>query len=188
MSEAIVDETVSVLEAAPPRFSGAEVAAIAERLFGLSGEATDLGSERDQTFLIDDGAGGGVIKISNLGESPAVLDLETGALLHIGGVDPALPIARPRVARGADPSDGAAAYRATTAGADGTHFVRMFERRQGRSVVSGETLDDGAVRAYGATLARLAFALRGYFHPAAGRVLLWDTKNALDLREHLPCI
>ena len=88
---------MNVLEAPPPRFVAGEVAEIAARLFGVEGSAVDLGSERDQTFLIDDGAGGGgVIKISNLGEDPAVLDLETEAILHVSRVDPALPAARPR--------------------------------------------------------------------------------------------
>ena len=64
-------ESLSVLETSPPRFSGEEVAAIAADLFDLHGEAVDLGSERDQTFLIDDGAGGCVLKISNAGEDPA---------------------------------------------------------------------------------------------------------------------
>src|SRR5262245_45087628 len=99
---------------------------MAARLFGVEGTATSLGSERDQTFLIDDGAdGGGVIKISNLGEDPAVLDLETEAVIHIVAVDPELPVARPRPAAGG--AVGAAAYRPTVEGADGTHFVRMFE-------------------------------------------------------------
>src|SRR5437667_8074546 len=88
--------TESVLEAPPPRFSAEEVAAIAAELFGLRGRASDLGSERDQTFLIDDGAAGGVLKISNLGEDPAVLELETEAILHVARVDPELPVARPR--------------------------------------------------------------------------------------------
>jgi 4-aminobutyrate aminotransferase-like enzyme/Ser/Thr protein kinase RdoA (MazF antagonist) len=188
MPEAITGGSVNVLEEAPPRFDAAEVAGIAERLFGLSGAAADLGSERDQTFLIDDGEAGAVVKISNLGESPAVLDLETEALLHIGVADSGLPIARPRPAHRADPSQGAAAYRPTTEGPDGQHFVRMFERRRGHKVSDGESLDDGAIKAYGATLARLGRALRGYFHPAAGRELLWDTKHALRLREHLPSI
>ena len=179
---------MSVLEGAPPRFGAAEVAGIAERLFGVSGEAVDLGSERDQTFLIDDGDAGAVIKISNLGESSPVLDLETGALLHIGVADSGLPIARPRLAHGADPSQGGAAYRPTAAGRDGPHFVRMFERRHGRKVTDGATLGDGAIKAYGTTLAQLGRALRGYFHPAAGRELLWDTKHAPRLREHLPSI
>ncbi|TML51932.1 MAG: hypothetical protein E6G21_06245, partial [Actinobacteria bacterium] len=85
--------TKSVLEAPPPRFSADEVATIAAALFGLEGRATDLGSERDQTFLIDDGGAGGVLKISNLGEEAAVLELETEAILHVARVDPELPVA-----------------------------------------------------------------------------------------------
>ena len=94
--------TESVLEAPPPRFTAEEIAAIAAELFGLRGVASDLGSERDQTFLIDDGAEGGVLKISNLGENPAVLDLETEAILHVSRVDPKLPVARPRPTAGGD--------------------------------------------------------------------------------------
>src|SRR5207245_3621695 len=118
---------LSVLEAQPPRFSADEVAAIAADLFDVEGTAVDLGSERDQTFLIDDRRrGGGVLKISNLGEDPAVLDLETEAILHISRVDPELPLARPRPA--AVDGDGPAAYRPTVEGPDGTHFVRLFAR------------------------------------------------------------
>src|SRR2546423_8110520 len=92
--------TESVLEAPPPRFPPDEVATIAAALFGLEGRATDLGSERDQTFLIDDDRAGGVLKISNLGEEPAVLELETEAIQHVARVDPELPIAHPRLAPG----------------------------------------------------------------------------------------
>jgi Ser/Thr protein kinase RdoA (MazF antagonist) len=63
----------SVLESMPPRFNADEVAAIAAELFGLVGDAQDLGSERDQTFLIAGRGTEGVIKISNLGENPASL-------------------------------------------------------------------------------------------------------------------
>src|SRR5919201_6856070 len=87
---------VGVLEAPPPRFSPDEVAGIAAELYGLDGTAVDLGSERDQTFLIDDGGDGGILKISNTGEDPAVLDLEARAILHVAHVDPELPVARPR--------------------------------------------------------------------------------------------
>src|SRR5881397_3968108 len=114
--------TESVLEAPPPRFTADEIAAIAAELFGLRGVATDLGSERDQTFLIDDGAAGGVMKISNLGEDPAVLD-------------PELPVALPRPSVRGD-------YRPTFEGPDGTHFVRLFERLRGHA--GGPELDDQA--------------------------------------------
>lgn len=168
---------LSVLEAPPPRFTATEVERIASELFGLDGTASDLGSERDQTWLIDDGAGGAIVKISNLGEDPNVLDLEAEAILHIGRVDPSLPVARPRAIDG--PTDNP--YRTTVAGPDGTHFVRRFERLHGRRF-GGAELDDAALHAYGSTHARLNLALRAFFHPAAGRELLWDLAQAAKLR------
>jgi 4-aminobutyrate aminotransferase-like enzyme/Ser/Thr protein kinase RdoA (MazF antagonist) len=155
--------TKSVLEAPPPRFTAEEIAAIAAELFGLRGQASDLGSERDQTFLIDDGAGGGVLKISNLGEDPDVLDLEARAIEHISRVDPDLPVARLRA------SD---TY--------GGHFVRLFERLHGHE--GGPELDDRALFAYGTTHARLNLALCGFFHPAADRNLLWHLQSTAELR------
>ncbi|HZC29471.1 MAG TPA: aminotransferase class III-fold pyridoxal phosphate-dependent enzyme, partial [Gaiellaceae bacterium] len=176
------DPRSSVLEAPPPRFSADEVARIAAELFDVSGTAVDLGSERDQTFLIDDGCGGGgVLKISNLGEDPAVLDLETGAILHVARVDAGLPVARPRIGRagGKDP----AAYRPTVEGPEGVHHVRLFERLRGQS--DDARLDARAVYEYASTHARLNLALRGFFHPSAGRELLWDLKHAAKLRRLL---
>jgi 4-aminobutyrate aminotransferase-like enzyme len=155
--------TESVLEAPPPRFTAEEIAAIAAELFGLRGQASDLGSERDQTFLIDDGAAGGVLKISNLGEGADVLDLEAKAIEHISRVDPDLPVAR---LRASDTYEG--------------HFVRLFERLSGHE--GGPELDDRALFDYGATHARLNLALRGFFHPAAGRNLLWHLQSTPALR------
>jgi 4-aminobutyrate aminotransferase-like enzyme/Ser/Thr protein kinase RdoA (MazF antagonist) len=171
--------TQSVLEAPPPRFSADEVATIAAALYGLEGRASDLGSERDQTFLIDDGGAGGVLKISNLGEEPAVLELETEAILHVSRVDPELPVARPRLSLSDE-------YWPTWDGPDGPHFVRLFERLHGRA--GGPELDDRALFDYGATHARLNLALRSFFHAAAGRKLLWDLRHAADLREHVDAI
>ena len=151
---------VSVLEAEPPRFSPDEAAELAGRLFGVTGTATALGSERDQAFLIEAGDDGGcVLKISNSGEDPAVLDFEREAILHVARVDPELPVARAGPAVEAD-----------------GHLVRLFERMPGEH--RGPELADDAVFDYAATHARLNLALRSFFHPAAGRYLLWDLKNA----------
>jgi 4-aminobutyrate aminotransferase-like enzyme/Ser/Thr protein kinase RdoA (MazF antagonist) len=163
----------SVLESTPPRFTTGEAAAITAELFGLEGVATDLGSERDQTFLVVGPGGQGVIKISNLGEDPATLELEAAAIAHVMRVDPGLPVA---CLLGSD----------TFKGLDGTHFVRLFERLHGRH--GGPELADDAVRDFGATHARLALALRGFFHPAAGRELLWDLAHAARLRPLVPAI
>jgi 4-aminobutyrate aminotransferase-like enzyme/Ser/Thr protein kinase RdoA (MazF antagonist) len=165
---------VSVLETQPPRFTAEEVARIAAEAFGMEGTARDLGSERDQTFLIEDGGAGAVIKISNLAEDPAVLDLEHAAIDHIAGVEPELPVARPL------------RERATFTGPDGVHHVRLFERLDGRT--RGPGLDDRAVYAYAETHARLNVALRSFFHPAAGRELLWNLEHTSKLRPLLDAI
>ena len=101
--------------------------------------------------MIDDGSAGGVVKISNLGEDPAVLDLETAAILHIGRADPDLPVARPQLALGLHDESDPASYRPTTEGPEGRHFVRLFERMPGRAAAPGSDLDDRALRAYGET-------------------------------------
>ncbi len=173
---------LGVLEATPPAFAPGQVAAIARELFGIDGSARDLGSERDQTFLIEGEGGDGVLKISNLGEDPDALDIEVAALLHVAATDPDLPVARQRARLGAGPTPELADYRPQFHGPDGPHYVRLFERLTGRSMVRGCELHDAAVVAYGATSARLGRALRGLFHPAAGRTLLWDTKHTAQLR------
>jgi 4-aminobutyrate aminotransferase-like enzyme/Ser/Thr protein kinase RdoA (MazF antagonist) len=161
---------LSVLETQPPRFTADEVARIANQVFGVQGTATDLGSERDATFLIDDGRGGAIVKISNPGEDGAVLDLEAAAIEHVRRIDPELPVARPL------------AGRATFEG----HHVRLFERLRGRT--GGPTLSDDAVRTFAETHARLNLALRSFFHPAAGRDLLWNLAHTPRLRPLLDAI
>src|SRR3954452_9860327 len=150
----------SVLDSAPPRFTVEEAARIAADVFGVHGTASALGSERDQAFLLETG----VLNISNPREDGAVLDLEEAAIAHIAAVDPDLPVARPL------------ASRATFDG----HQVRLLERRYGHK--AGPELDDAAVREIAAVHARLCVALRSFFHPAAGRELLWNLRAAPRLR------
>lgn len=154
----------SVLESTPPRFTAEEAARIAADVFGVEATALELGSERDQAFLLDDGGSGAVLKISNPSEDESVLDLEDAAIAHVAAVDPDLPVARPL------------APRATFDG----HQVRLFERRRGHK--AGPELDDAAVRGIAAVHARLCLALRSFFHPAAGRELLWNIRAAPQLR------
>jgi 4-aminobutyrate aminotransferase-like enzyme/Ser/Thr protein kinase RdoA (MazF antagonist) len=150
----------AVLESTPPRFTAEEAARIAAELFGVHGAASELGSERDQAFLLDDG----VLKISNGSEDVAVLDLEEAVIAHVTAVDPELPVARQLAPRAA--FDG--------------HQVRLFERRRGCK--AGAKLDDTAVHGIAEVHARLCLALRSFFHPAAGRELLWNLRAAPRLR------
>jgi 4-aminobutyrate aminotransferase-like enzyme/Ser/Thr protein kinase RdoA (MazF antagonist) len=164
--DAAYDRSVvsSVLDSAPPRFTADEAARIAVEVFGVQGTAAALGSERDQAFLLEDGGSGGILKISNHHEDAAVLDLEEAAIAHVAAVDADLPVARPL---------------APSALFEG-HQVRLFERRYGRK--GGPELDDAAVREIAAVHARLCLALRSFFHPAAGRELLWNLHAAPRLR------
>ena len=154
----------SVLDATPPRYTADEAARIAADTFGVSGIASALGSERDQAFLLENGGAGGVLKISNSGEDGATLDLEEAAIAHLAAVDPELPVARLLAPR--------AAFNG--------HQVRLFERRHGRK--PGPELEDSAVRGIAEMHARLCLALRSFFHPAAGRELLWSVQATPRLR------
>lgn len=179
-----------VLETPAPAFSAERAAELAREIFGVIGTAEQLGSERDQNFHIrpappserhDPGGGsdpGYVLKISNRAEDPAVLDLQQSALAHVAAVDPELPIPRLHPTL-----DGARSR--SVSGADGArHSVWLL------SYLPGLRLSDVRQTArlrhnLGCAIAQLARALRGFFHPAAGRELLWDLKHASKLRSHL---
>ncbi|HYN48413.1 MAG TPA: aminotransferase class III-fold pyridoxal phosphate-dependent enzyme, partial [Candidatus Nanopelagicales bacterium] len=168
-----------VLRSAPPRFGLGEATAIAVDLYGVRGAAVPLVSERDQNFRItaDDGRGW-VLKVSNSGEREGVVEMETGVVRHIAAVDPGLPIAVPRDTRQGAPWG-------SIAGSDGArHFVRLLPLLPGRNG-SATDLSREAIRDFGAVSARLGRATRGYFHPMAGRPILWDVKHLPELRQHL---
>jgi 4-aminobutyrate aminotransferase-like enzyme/Ser/Thr protein kinase RdoA (MazF antagonist) len=185
----VTDTTIDeVLSAAPPAFTDHEAAALARDLFGVHGVAVSVDSERDQTFLID-GDRPAVVKISNVAEDPARLDMESLAAQRVAQIDPEVPVALPwRVPGTTHPTDHPAAYRTTTQGPDGIHHVRMYDRLPGRAWVSGKGLSDEAIRDWGTMAARVGRALRGFWHPSASRVMLWDVQHALRLRPMLGAV
>lgn len=174
--------TDSVLSAARPAFSSAEAQALAREVFGLHGVAREVDSERDQAFLLD-GDRPAVLKISNAAESVDQLDMEAHAAQRIARVDPHLPVALPW----AVPAD-ASAFRAPVARDGQTHWARMYDRLPGRASVRGASLSDEAVRGWGSMAARVGRALRGFWHPSARRVMLWDVQHALALRPMLGAV
>ncbi len=179
-----------VLEAPAPAFSAERAAELARELFGVIGGAEPLESERDQNFRIrpapvshgnDSGGGsdwGYVLKIANQAEDPAVLDLQQSALTHVAAVDPVLAIPRLHPTL-----DGARSR--SVPGPDGAcHSIWLLSYLPGRQL--GDVRQTAGLRHnLGCAIAHLARALRGFFHPAAGRELLWDLKHASKLRPHL---
>ena len=158
-------------------------------MFGLRAHAArDLGSERDQAFLLADDADRpvAVMKISNTSEDPSTLDMEALAVVHAARVDPDLPLAMPWPIPGAGTDSPAAAdRRASFHGPDGVHHVRMYDVLAGRQRVKPVELSDAALIGWGETTARLDRALRGFFHPSAQRTMVWDVQHALQARAFL---
>ncbi len=165
-----------VLAAPPPRFSTADAEGIARRVFGIEGAASPLDSERDQNFRIEVPEGlGYVLKISNSAEDPAVVDMQTETLRHIARTDPSLPLPRPHASGEGDYHPRVEDSRG------GTYLGRLIDFMPGRMFAARELSLD-ALYGYGECVARVGHALRGFFHPAAHQVLLWDVRHAALLR------
>ena len=167
-------EATHVLAADPPALTVDKAQDVTRATFGVSGTARALVSERDQNFAIaaDDGSHW-VLKVSNAAEDPGVVEMEVAAVERIAAIDPGLPVpvARPAL-------DGAPIARVEVARA--MHLVRLIPLMRGRNA-HPEELDAASVRGIGEVVARVAHALRGFFHPAAGRAIWWDQR-------HLPAL
>jgi len=172
-----------VLTAPLPVFSAEQAVELASEIFGVDGTATPLDGERDLNFRIrpvtsGDADPGYVLKIANQAEDPTVLDLQQEALAHVAAVDPSLPVPRIRAT-----VDGARSRRVPGAGG-ASHSVWMLSFLPGRQLDA--VLPTARLRReVGGAIASLARALRGFFHPAAGREILWDLKHASRLRRLL---
>ncbi|WP_280536238.1 aminotransferase class III-fold pyridoxal phosphate-dependent enzyme [Halopenitus sp. POP-27] len=164
----------------PPTLDERRAARIAEREFGTQGTATELGGERDQNFRIDvDDGEAYVLKVSSPADDDASLDLQTEALRHIQRTDPDLPVMEPVPTIDGSPW--------TTIEDEETYHVRLFTHVPGRPV-PGQGLDAEALFEYGAVVARLGKALRGFFHPDADYDILWDLRHVPELRSLLDSV
>ena len=172
-----VSDADHLIEHPVPDVDTARAEVTARRLFGIDGNASPLVSERDRNFLIESDQGAFTLKFANPAEGPEVLALQAAGLDHIARVDPGLPVPRNRPTVAGDPIGSAEVDGITLA-------LRMVTFLPGSTIelgVSSEPLR----RSVSAVLARMGFALRGLFDPAAGRQLLWDLTHLLSLRSKL---
>ena len=177
-----MDVRADVLGSDAPTFTVEEAGSLAHAHYGVSGSAEPLVSERDQNFRLTDGDSvAWVLKISNAVEDPDVVDMEVQAVRHVARMDPTLPVAVPRLAE-----SGEAVVR-VPGRAGGEHLVRLIPFLPGRHV-EPSSLGPEALAEIGRVTARLGHALRGFFHRAAGRVILWDLKHLDLLRPHLDAV
>ena len=168
-----------ILNTQPPFFSTEEALDFVRDLYGLDGTISSLDSERDQNFRIDTPSGDQfVIKIANSAMDPAVLMMQVEALAHIVMVDPELPV--PRVLYSRNES----ALEWIQANDGRSHYVHILTYMPG-CYPPDDSTSRALYRPLGACLARLACALRGFYHPAAKYELLWDLKQSMALRGYL---
>ncbi|MEN9504938.1 MAG: hypothetical protein RI958_864 [Actinomycetota bacterium] len=172
-----------VLIAPRPDCSTSDACAIGERFGIAAASATDLGSERDRTFMLcaDDGTRLAVLKVSNAAESVDTLDMEASAVAHAAAADPTLALIHPWP--GPD-GNGRLAH-----DLHGTrHWTRVYDVVAGNGRHDPTTLDETALVAWGTTTARLARALRSFAHPNAIRTMPWDVQHATRCRSMLSTI
>ncbi len=128
------------------------------------------------------------MKVSNAAEDPATLDMEALVVLHIGRVDPTLPVAVPGLLpaprrrrirrRGVVPRSSQG--RAARTGCGRTTCSRAVP------VPSASELSDEAIVAWGETSARLTpGACAASSTPARSGTMPWDVQHAVDLRPML---
>ncbi|MEO8511902.1 MAG: aminotransferase class III-fold pyridoxal phosphate-dependent enzyme, partial [Chloroflexota bacterium] len=166
-----------VLQVAPPGLSTTDAEAIARSAFGRELAAVPLVSERDQNFRLTDAGGGAwVLKVSNAAEDRGVVEMEVAAVERIARQDPGLPVPV------ALPGTSGSPIAEVTVG-DATHLVRLLPALPGHHAEPSE-LNWASVGEIGETTARVCRALRGFFHPSAGRVIGWDQQRLPLLFRH----
>lgn len=70
------------------------VAEMVARDYDLRGALTRIATEKDDTFRLDTDDRPYLVKISSASEDPAIVDLQTAALVHMESVAPELPVQR----------------------------------------------------------------------------------------------
>ncbi len=169
-----------VLESPAPAITSSEAAAIANRLFGISGKAVALGGERDANFMLVASGAKFSLKIANPAERPSVIEMQQLALRYATNADATLPIPRPIATR-----DGHLVGSVELEG--GVAAVRLLTYLEGTEIPEGFSTSP-LRRDIGTWLARLDQALVGFEHPEQDREYLWDLvqMNAIrPLARHL---
>jgi 4-aminobutyrate aminotransferase-like enzyme/Ser/Thr protein kinase RdoA (MazF antagonist) len=161
----------NVFASPPPSFTEPQLADLAELVFGLHGSMKPLNSERDQNVRLRTGQGDVVLKVANIAESKADLDLQCAALAHLAKVTPDLAV--PRLI----PTKSDDALGSFTLGTD-EHLVRCVSYVAGMPMAEVERTPE-TFTLLGRFLGKLSAGLVGFGHPAAHRTgFLWNLDDA----------
>jgi hydroxylysine kinase len=171
-----------VLSAPAPHVTTGEAEWLAREFFGVDGEASPLGGERDRNFhLRETGGTDWVLKVVHPAEDPMLTDLHSRALLYLARADAGLPVPQVRMpVRGSRPD---VSWRQPGTDA-GPCLVRMYSYLVGQPMHLSAQSPSLHCRV-GTLLGRLDVALAGLSHPAAAHDLPWDAHRAGRIRHLL---
>jgi len=157
-----------------PRFTLSDAERLARDHFGVTGRASALTSERDQNFLIDAGAGQGIVlKIANAAEDPAMLDAQRAVIDHLARVSQLTP----RLV-GQHSDEAAIVMR------DGkTHAVWAINVLPGKPLATVAHRSPELHADLGRQVASLTEALATFDHDAIHRDFYWDLSRARGIVE-----
>jgi Ser/Thr protein kinase RdoA (MazF antagonist) len=160
-----------------PSIDAGSAGGLLESTWGIRGELRQLPSERDRNFAVRvDGTDRFVLKVSNLAEDPAFLELQHAAMRILAAAG--VPCQEPLRSMGGEtvvqwsPAPGAEPL-----------LARVLTWLPGRplSAVPPSARSDGLLEDLGATMGRAAGALASFDHPAAHRTFQWAAEQAFDV-------
>ncbi|MBL0372252.1 phosphotransferase [Rhizobium sp. KVB221] len=156
-----------------------EVESLVHRIYGVTGRAQRLSSERDETFRVNCDSGlTCTLKIANPMENPEALAFQDGALLHLEKAMPEVPV--PRLIR---TREGEKSFQLLQS--DGSiRIVRMLSFLDGKLLHQTEPSFQQCA-SIGKSLAWLGRGLSNYRGRPPEAKLLWDISHTPDLRRLL---
>lgn len=148
-----------------PRFEVEAAVKIADEFFGIRARAHALPSERDQNFLLTDGAGEKfVLKIANTLETRAFLEAQNAVLQHL----------RQRVSFCQSPLASVSGEEIVSIE---NHFVRLVDYLPGLPLAQVQPQSPELLHDLGRKLGQVDQALSDFDHPAVHRDFHWDLAN-----------
>lgn len=162
-----------------PQFSAIEAEKLAKDLFGVTGSASPLDSERDCNYRIKtDTDAGWILKIVNASEPKVESEFQTALFNHLATSSSKLAVPYLKPSLSGD-------MLASATASDGeNHAVRLVGWLPGTPMAE-VTRTFELMRNLGRSLGELDHALQGFIHPGAVRELDWDLRHAGRARTRL---
>lgn len=164
-----------------PQVSEAQAQHILRVHYGLTANATSLGSQQDKNFTVADSEGTviGVLKVANPAFTAVELAAQDAAAQVIAHAEPTLRVAVPL------PNNDGENITAVADLVDGTAYVRLLEYLPGGTLLRAGYLTPAMVSGLGEVAGRVSRALESFTHPGLDRILQWDLRFGRTVVEAL---